>query len=90
MKEMFMDEVYAMVRHVADQLAEQLDWESKGSELEMITKFYVIALAGVIESWVLDELNYTPEELIGFADTMLKDHIRGIVMRSSGFELGPI
>ena len=90
MKELFMDEVYAMVRHVADQLAEQFDWESKESELEMVTQFYVIALAGVIESWVLDELDYTPEELIAFADTLLKDHIRGIVMRLTGLELSPL
>ena len=90
MKEMFMDEVHAMVRHVADQLAEQFVWASKENELEMVTKFYVIALAGVIESWVLDELDYTSEELVSFADTLLKDHIRGIVMRLSGFNLGPI
>ncbi len=87
MKDLFMDEVNIMVCRVADQLAARLEWEGKERELEMITRFYVIALAGVIESWVLDELNYTPEELITFADTLLKDHIRGIVMRLSGVEL---
>ena len=87
MKEMFQDEVYSMVRHVADQLASQLDWDKKAYELEMTTQFYVIALAGVIEGWVLDELNYTPEELISFADTLLRDHIRGILYRLGGVEL---
>ena len=86
MKDLFMDEINQMVGHVARQLAEPLDWENKERELEMITRFYVIALSGVIEGWVLDELEYTPEELISFADTLLKDHIRGIVMRLSGFE----
>lgn len=48
---------------------------------------YVIALSGVIESWVLDELDYTPEELISFADTLLNDHICGILMRLGGGQL---
>ena len=87
MKDLFMNEVYSMVRHVADQLASRLDWENKAHELEMITQFYVIALAGVIESWVLEELEYTPEELIAFADTLLKDHIQGILLRLGGMDL---
>jgi len=81
MKDLFMDEVSSMVRHVANQLSGPLDWEGKAGELEKITQFYMIALAGVIESWVLGELNYTPEELISFADTLLKDHIRGVLLR---------
>lgn len=84
MKELFMNEIAIMVRHVADQLAVSLNWENKERELAMITQFYVLALAGVIEAWVLDELDYTPEELIAFADTLLQDHIRGILMRLSG------
>lgn len=83
MKELFMNEVYGMVRHVADQLSEKIEWKSKAVELEMITQFYIISLAGVIEAWVLDELHYTPEELVSFADTLLNDHIRGILMRLS-------
>ena len=87
MKELFMNEVYSMVRHVADQLASRLDWENKAYELAMITQFYVIALAGVVEGWVLEELEYTPEELIAFADTLLKDHIQGILFRLGGMDL---
>ena len=87
LKELFMEEIAQMVRHVADQLAGPLEWENKERELEMVTRFYVLALAAVIEAWVLDELDYTPEELIAFADTMLKDHIRGILMRLGGPEL---
>ena len=81
MKDLFMNEVDAMVRHVADQLSMSLEWPEKERELEMVTRFYVIALSGVIESWVLDELNYTPEELIAFADKMLSDQIRGVLIR---------
>lgn len=90
MKDFFMAEIDSVVRHVADQLAAPLEWEEKDSELEMVTKFYVIALAGVVESWVLDELDYTPEELIAFADTLLNDHIRGLLIRLGGLEPGDL
>lgn len=87
MKDLFMDEINQIVFHVARQLAAPLDWDDKERELKMITRFYVIALSGIIETWVLDELDYTPEELIQFADTLLKDHIRGILMRLGGNEI---
>lgn len=84
LKDLFMDEVDAMVSRVAMQLAAPFQWENKDRELEMLIRFYVIALSGVIESWVMDELNYTPEELIAFADKMLSDQISGILMRLNG------
>jgi len=84
MKDLFMDEVSAMVSRVALQLAAPFQWADKERELEMLIRFYVIALSGVIESWVMDELNYTPDELISFADKMLSDQIRGILMRLNG------
>lgn len=49
-----------------------------------MTQFYVIALVGTVESWLLGELDRTPEELIAFADVMLKDHIRGAALRIQG------
>ena len=42
---------------------------------------YVLTFAGVIESWLLGEIDRTPEELIEFADQMLQDHINGARMR---------
>ena len=48
---------------------------------DLVTQFYSIALAGCIESWLIGELPYTPEELIQFADTMLQDHLQGAVLR---------
>ncbi len=51
---------------------------------ELVTQFYVIALVGTVESWLLGELDRTPEELIAFADVMLKDHIRGAALRIQG------
>lgn len=87
LKELFMDEVYSMVRHVADQLTGELEWENKEQELDMNVQFYVIALAGIVEGWTLDELDFSPEELILFVDKLLNDHICGLTLRLSGFEL---
>lgn len=39
--------------------------------------FYVVAFAGMIESWLLGEIDRTPEELIAFADTVLQEQILG-------------
>lgn len=84
LKKFFMDEIFPMVRRVADGVLMQLGFSPDPKDLEMIIQFYVIALAAVMESWLLGELDYTPEELIAFADTMLTDHIRGAVMRLQG------
>ena len=35
----------------------------------------------MIEEWLLGEIQETPEELIQFADRLLKDHVRGAALR---------
>ena len=81
LKQIFMDEIYPMVQRVAEEVLTELDFSPPEKDRRMILQFYVIALAAVIESWLMGELDYTPEELISFADTMLTDHIRGAMMR---------
>ena len=39
--------------------------------------------ARVVESWLLGEIDHTPEQLVAFADQMLQDHIRGARLRWS-------
>lgn len=46
-----------------------------------MTHTYVITLSGIMESWLIGEIDRTPEELITFADTFLQDHINGAKMR---------
>ena len=41
----------------------------------------IISYAGVIESWLLGEIDRTPEELIAFTDQVLQDYIRGARIR---------
>ena len=81
LKRFFMDEIYPIVERVADEVLQQLNFAPAAKDRQMILQFYVIALAAVIEGWLMGDLDYTPEELITFADTMLTDHIRGAMLR---------
>lgn len=47
----------------------------------LLTHFYVVAMAGVVEEWVVGRLDRTPEELSGFTDQFLQDHTRGAMER---------
>ena len=35
----------------------------------------------MIEDWLLGDIRETPEELLQFADQLLKDHVRGAALR---------
>ena len=76
----FQSDIYDIIHRVVDQLAEDLDI-SEG-EKDILTHFYVSALAGTVESWLLGELSYTPETLVDAADRIIRDHIAGALMHA--------
>ena len=47
----------------------------------MFTHFYVIALAGLVESWLLGEIDKTPGQVIQFTDTLIQNQIRGAAVQ---------
>lgn len=47
------------------------------TDIDMMTHFYVVATAGLIESWLVGEIDKTPEEIIAFMDQVIQDHMRG-------------
>ena len=49
----------------------------------MLTQFYVGALANIVEDWLLEEIQGSPEEIIRFVDQVLQDHVRGADLRMS-------
>lgn len=77
LRRLFLQDLQAIVQRTVDRLSQELGLPAD----DLVTQFYTIALAGCVESWLLGELPYTPEELIQFADTMLQDHLRGAVLR---------
>lgn len=48
---------------------------------ELLAHFYVAALSGMMESWLLGEIAHSPQELIGFFDAMLTDFMGGAALR---------
>ena len=62
----------------------ELNYQASDEEVDLLTKFYVGALASMIEDWLLGDIRETPEELIRFADQLLKDHVRGAALRMAG------
>ena len=87
----FESDIYAVIHTTVEQFGRQLGGPEDTGDYELLTEFYVVALAGIVEVWLLGELDRTPEELIRFADTMLRDHIRGAAVRlgSGGTDIPP-
>lgn len=49
--------------------------------MEFLTHFYTISLAALIESWLLGEMDQTPEEIINMVNILVQDHILGVEQR---------
>ena len=50
----------------------------------MMTHYYVVAAAGMMESWLVGEIQKTPEEIIAFMDRVISDHMHGAAARLKG------
>lgn len=83
-KQFFVTELYAIIHHTVALMVEQI-YGNNGcnfaKETEMLTHFYIHALIGAIESWLEEESQYTPEEIVEFVDQILTDHLRGAALR---------
>ena len=79
-KDKFDLERYARIREIAAELRYPADER----EVTLLTKVYVGALAGMMEDWLLGEIQESPEALIQFVDQLLKDHVRGAALRLTG------
>lgn len=84
-KRFFESEIYGIIHLTIEQLADEIGVRGHLDsfvDVETLTHFYVVALAGIMESWLLGEIDRTPEQLIQFADTMLNDQVRGAAARA--------
>lgn len=81
----FEADIYSIIHRTIEQLAEDIGVKNQLNsfiDVEMLTHFYVVALAGIIESWLLGEIDRTPEELIQFGDIILNDLVNGAALRA--------
>lgn len=82
LRRFFQSDIYAIIHRTVEQIGTEIGAEHvPQSDIDLVTHFYVVALSGMVESWLLGELARTPEELITFADQLLQDHISGAKMR---------
>ena len=79
LKRFFETDIHAIIHRTVEQFGHEVGVISAGvteSDVELVTHFYVVALTGMLESWLLGEIDRTPEELIRSADCILQDHCR--------------
>lgn len=85
LRRFFEADIDAIIHRTIEQLGENIgvqnNWDSF-VDVEMLTHFYVVALAGMIESWLLGEINRTPEQLVQFVDVILNDQLNGAAARA--------
>lgn len=81
----FEADIYAIIHRTIEQLSEQIGVRSRLDsfvDVELLTHFYVVALAALLESWLLGQIERTPEQLIEFADVFLNDQVTGAAARA--------
>lgn len=81
LKNFFYEDIHAVVEKAVLAFAEQGVIYSKEYS-EFLAQVYSLAFAALIESWLLGDLQQTPEELIEYMDTALNDQIRGALLRN--------
>ena len=87
LRRFFQADIYDIIHRVIDQLTEDL--RTNEAEKDILTHFYVSALAGTVESWLLGELPYTPETLVAAADRIIREHITGALMSHRSEKVPP-
>ena len=81
LKRFFQTDVHVIIQGTIERIVEELNCRVSDGEVDLLTKFYVGALASMMEEWLLGNIPETPEELIRFADQLLNDHVRGAALR---------
>ena len=81
LKRFFQTDIHAIIQSTIQRIVMELNCQTSDDEVDLLTKFYIGALTSMIEEWLLGDIKETPEELISFADQLLKDHVRGAALR---------
>lgn len=84
LKRFFETDIHAIIHRTVEHFGHEVGTISAGvteADIELTTHFYVVAMTGMLESWLLGEIDRTPEELIFFADRTLMDQVQGAKLR---------
>ena len=83
LKHFFQTDIRTIIQSTIQSIAAERHYQAGEQELNMLTQFYVGALANIVEDWLLGEIQGSPEEIIRFVDQVLQDHVRGADLRMS-------
>lgn len=83
LKHFFQTDIRTIIQSTIRSIAAERHYQAGEQELNMLTQFYVGALANIVEDWLLGEIQGSPEEIIRFVDQVLQDHVRGADLRMS-------
>ena len=86
LKRFFEADIHASIKSTVEQIGKEIGAINEHvcqADIDLMTHFYVVALTGLIDSWLRGEIDRSPEELVTFTDRMLQDHIRGAKIRLS-------
>ncbi|HIU32639.1 MAG TPA: TetR family transcriptional regulator C-terminal domain-containing protein [Candidatus Caccousia avistercoris] len=84
LKRFFQTDIHSIIQSTIQGVVVELDCQASDREVDLLTRFYVGALVSMMEEWLLGNIQETPEELIRFANQLLKDHVRGAALRMAG------
>ncbi len=79
LKDFFTADLERIVRDVV--LAYGRDLPSSEGYVEYLTHFYTAAFAGIVESWILGEIDLSPEMIVAYMEQTIADQLNGAVMR---------
>lgn len=78
-KRFFYSDIHNIVQRIVYDFGEK--YESSEEYLSFLSHFFTLALGSIVTSWLNDEMDYSPEELIEMIDLFIQDHLRGVEHR---------
>lgn len=84
MKRFFEDDISTIVRNAIVYFAARLPEHENIKEYEdFLIKYYSSAIMGVLESWLLSEINKSPERMAEYVCTIIENQFYGAAARNS-------
>ena len=84
LRHFFEEDIYNMVSNTIRQICAEIGpFAGSREDLRIATRFCVLAVGALTESWLRGEIDRSPEELVRFLHTALSDQIQGATQRLS-------
>lgn len=84
LKRFFESDIHTIIHRTVEQIGREIGAAQAGvteDDIALMTHVQVVSYVAIIESWLLGEIDRTPEDLVSFADRMLQDLIQGARIR---------